>query len=337
MTTSDDAMLKSDASFKDLLGRATPRPVPTSDEVNEVRQAVLEEWQVVTRKHRTRRRLVSLAAAATLLLTVGLLVNTTQTPTVMPVLVASIDKSVGAIYVLGAQSVLQQTADLADIAVGQTIKTGKQSSLGLAWGTGGSLRVAASSVVRFVSADAIELESGTIYFDSERAGVASASKLMVQTEYGLVSHRGTQYMTQLDDMKLTVSVREGRVSIDGLHYDRVVLAGEQLQIAGNTRPVTLDITGYGANWEWIEATAPIGKFDGKTVYEFLQWVARETGLNLHYVDDAVEGVVKDEENILTDEVDADPRAALRQRMRTMDLDFKIDNDNGFIIISDSRK
>lgn len=334
MTTSDDSMLKSEESFENLLGHASPRPVPTTDEVSDVRQALYDEWQTVTRKHRMRKRVFSLAAAATILVAVGLLVNTTQTPQIVPVQVASIDKSIGAIYVLGEGSELLETGDLKAFAIGQTILTGKQSSMGLAWGAGGSLRFAEDTKVRFVSEDTIELSSGKIYFDSETVDESAESKLFVQTEYGVVTHLGTQYMTEIDGQELIVSVREGQVSIDGVYHKTTAKKEQQLKLIGSARPIPTDIRSFGAEWKWIEATAPIGRFNGKTVYEFLKWVEQQTGLKLKFRNDSVEAAARKHDLSGKELFDNDPRIALSQGLQTAALQHRI--EGGTIIISDSR-
>ncbi len=310
----------SEKSFEDLLGHACARPAPSTAEIDEAHAAVRAEWLNVTHKRKRQRRFATFAAAASVLLAIALVVNFTNMPPIAAVQVASIDKSVGSIYVLGEQSRLQAAGNLSSIAAGQTIVTGKDSGLGLSWGGGGSLRIDSDSRVSFVSANAIELESGRVYFDSMDVDV----ELEIRTEFGSVTHLGTQYMTAIDKQSLSVSVRDGKVAVDGLYYDEIAEAREQLTLSGRARPEVLSILPYGDEWSWIETTAPLNSLDGKTFDEFLQWVARETGFKIEYDDPKIEKMALEE--TVSGEVNATPRDALRQRLRTLGLDYE---DLGF--------
>ena len=245
-----------------------------------------------------------------------MVVNFTNTPPISAVQVASIDKSIGSIYVLGEQSRLQAAGNLSSIAAGQTIVTGKDSGLGLSWGGGGSLRIDADSRVTFVTPTAIALESGRVYFDSMDVDV----ELEIQTEFGSVRHLGTQYMTTIGKQSLSVSVRDGKVAVDGLYYDEVAEAREQLTLSGRARPQVLSILPYGDEWSWVETTAPLNSFDGKTIYEFLQWVARETGFEIEFEDPEIEQMALIE--TFGGEVSAEPRVALRQGLLLFGLDYE---------------
>ena len=324
----DNAILDSEISFENLLGRVAIRPMPSEGDTKLARSAVRAEWLAVTHRHKRQRRFVFLAAAASVLLVVALVARFASTPEIIPVQVASIDKSIGSIYVLGEQSQLQVAGDLPSISAGQTIVTGKESGLGLVWGSGGSLRIDADSRVEFVSSSAIELVSGRLYFDSMNSNV----DLDVRTEFGVIRHQGTQYIGRVDSQSLSVSVREGRVSVDGLYFDPVAEQHQRLTITGSARPQILSISPYGDEWSWIEVTAPPTDFNGKTIYEFLQWVARETGLTIEFDNPDIERMVR--KNTLKGQVDAEPRIALRQRMLIADLRYDIDLKKGVIHIAD---
>ena len=316
----ENAILESEKSFEDLLGHAPPRPAPSTADIDKARTAVRAEWLNITHKRRRQRRFVSFAAAAAVLVALAIVVNYTNMPVVSAAQVASIDKSIGSIYVLGEQSRLQATGNLSSIAAGQTIITGEDSGLGLLWGDGGSLRIDADSRVTFVSAEAIELESGRVYFDSLDLDVT----LEIQTKFGSVTHLGTQYITSVGKQSLTVSVRNGRVSVDGLYYDEVAEELQQMTLSGSARPEVLSILPYGDHWSWVEATAPLNSFDGKTIYELLQWVARETGIEIEFDNAKTERIAL--EKTLTGDVDAEPRIALKQGLLMFGLDY---DDLGF--------
>jgi hypothetical protein len=332
-TTSDQdsiggAMQREDA-VEALLQRATPRPAPPSEDEQMIRQAVFTEWQDVTGRRRTRSRLARFAIAASVLVAVGTSFMLLQTDAVAPMQVASISKSHGSIYVLGEHSTMQRLPSVSVVMAGQTIKTDHDSGIGLNWGNGGSLRIAADTVVEFVASDAVYLHSGRIYFDSTPSelsiGIAGASgpeTLHIQTDQGTVTHVGTQYMTYAARGELIVSVREGEVLIDGKYRDETALAGQQLSVSGSARASVLNIDRYGAAWEWIEETSPLVDTDGRSVRDFLAWVGRETGLEVEYPDAATEQAAKD--TVLKGSVNLRPSEALDFWLEGQDLSWYID-------------
>lgn len=311
-----------------LLEKAAPRPVPPDADEQQVREAVHAEWRSVTGKVRTRRQFARLAIAASVLLAVALSFNAYRETGIAPVEVASIDKSYGSIYLLGKQSELTELDDLATVTTGQTIMTGSESGIGLAWVGGGSLRMDEATTVEFVGTDAVFLREGRVYFDSQAMGAS----FTVNTAHGAVSHIGTQYMTAVDGLRLTVSVREGEISIDRNSGKDSGLAGQQVEIIGEAAATFTNIGSSGAQWEWLEATAPTLDFSGKSTYEFLQWVARETGYGIAFEDAEAERLAR-EGRLVGTIPGLDPRRELEVRMLGEDLDYAFDQDSGTINIS----
>lgn len=319
-----------------LLERASPRPAPPSKDEQMIREAVLAEWQAVTGKRRVRSQLTRFAVAATVLLAVAVSFNLMRTDGIAPVQVASISKSYGSIYVLGEQATMHRLPEMAVVLSGQTIKTDHDSGIGLAWGSGGSLRIAADTVVEFVAADEVYLHSGRIYFDSTPsqliAAISSgsvASNLRIRTDHGTVTHLGTQYMAYTASDMLEVSVREGEVLIDGKYHDEKAIAGQQLSIAGSSRATVLNIDRHGAAWSWVEETSPLVNTDGRSVDEFLNWVGRETGLRVVYPDESTRQAAID--TVLKGNVNLKPSEALEFWLQGQDLKWQ--TDGGTITVS----
>lgn len=317
----------SDDALEKLLKHASPRPTPSPADEAAVRQAVHAEWQNVSSRQQSRRRALSFAIAATVLIGVFAVFNGFRMPIVDAVAVASIEKSFGSIYLLGESSELRETRDLASVLSGQTIVTGSQAGIGLAWGNGGSMRMDENTRVEFVNDEAVYLKSGRIYFDSSPsaliAGISGGDTALfvVHTDLGEVAHIGTQFMTGVDAGTLTVSVREGRVAVDGEHHNRVASSGEQLTLSGRQRPTVLSISRYGDSWEWVSRTSPSADVDGKTLHEFLHWACRELGLEIQWEGEA-EQVAQNA--ILRGRIDTAPAEALRQRLATAALEWRID-------------
>lgn len=336
MTTfSEGTDVRSDDALEELLKKASPRPVPSQQDEAAVRSAVKAEWRSVTGKRRVRRNVFQYALAATVLLGVFALFSMFRVPDIEAVEVASIEKSFGAIYMLGEEAELRETGELSSVLSGQTIVTGDDAGLALAWGKGGSLRVDENSRVAFTGDSGIFLGSGRVYFDSQPssmvAGITSGGspEFTVVTEHGAVMHTGTQFMTRAGSEELVVSVREGQVAIDGLYYEHAAASGEQVTFSGRQRPTVLSIGRSGQNWDWVARTSPPVDMDGKTIRVFLDWACRELGLELKFEGGAEP--VADRES-LKGTVDIEPADALRIRLASAALDYRI--EEGVLYVSD---
>lgn len=293
-----------------LLERAKPRQAPPLDDERIVRDAVHAQWQAVTRKRRVYRRTGQAAIAASVIVATVLAFNTFRITGIAPVEVATIGKVYGPIYLLGERSELRELPDLTSIAAGQTIVTGEGAGVGLSWSQGGSLRIDENTRIEFTSADSVRLLSGRIYFDSRPVAAITGSGVpeaafVVETEQGSVAHVGTQYMTSIDNNTLTVSVREGEVGIDDLYF---AYAGQQLRLTEAATPSITNVSHFGTAWEWIEQVSPSLDIDGRSTHEFLQWVGRETGLEVSYTSPDAEEIARAGE--LRGTVDTTPREAL---------------------------
>jgi len=293
-----------------------------------IREAVQAEWQAVAGKRRSRTRLARFAIAASVLLAVIASFNMLRDASIAPPQLATINKSYGSIL-LGNQSQLNELSDFSTITAGQSIVTRTDAGISLAWGSGGSLRIEADTRIEFISAEEVYLRSGRIYFDSTPseliAGTSGGSvqtKFRIKTDHGTMTHVGTQYMTSSSSTELTISVREGRVSMVGNYYNETVLEGQQLKVTGSNLASVANFPRHGAAWDWVEATAPVADVDGRSVDEFLSWVSRETGLHISY--ESPEAEQKAHAGILKGKVDMDPRSALAFRMMGEDLNWDID-------------
>ena len=321
-------MSKTDEAVEALLEHALPRPMPPSSYERMICEAVQAEWQAVTGRRRSRTRLTRFAIAATVLLAVTASFNMLRDSGIAPVQVATINKSYGSIL-LGNQSQLNKLSNFSTITAGQSIVTDAGSGISLEWGSGGSLRIDADTRIEFVSAEEVYLRSGRIYFDSTPseliAGIPGRSvetQFRIKTDHGTVTHVGTQYMTHSSGTELTISVREGRVSMDGKYHDETVLEGQQLKVTGSNRANVANFPRHGAAWDWVEKTSPAADVEGRSVYEFLKWVSRETGLEIVYESPAAEQ--KARAGILKGTVDEDPKSALEIWMMGEDLSWQID-------------
>jgi hypothetical protein len=326
-----------DGVLEELLKEASPRPVPPAEDTAQVRRAVRDEWRKVAGRRLARRRMLQFAVAATVLLGVFAAFRAMNPPVVENIEVASIQKTKGAIYLLGDAAELRQTDDLSGVFSGQTIVTGNKAAMALAWGNGGSMRVDEKTRVEFLSRDAVFLHSGRVYFDSEPSMLTDSvtasdpGGFVVRTAYGEVAHVGTQFMTQAVDGALIVSVREGEVAIANELHQHTARQGEQVTMLGRQRPGVLRIGTSGGDWEWVGRAAPAVQVDGQPLYQFLRWACRELGLRLEFEGDT-EAVAR--RAILHGGIDMEPAEALRLRLASAGLTWHI--DAGVIYISSER-
>lgn len=314
-----------DQSVERILGKATPRPVPSTEETKAVREQVHAEWRALTYKRKTNRRLISFAIAASILLVIFAGFNVVRMSGVSETQVASIGKRFGSIYMLGDNSELLERNNASAVMAGQTIITDEVSGIAVAWGDGGSLRIDENSRVEFLSRDTIYLRSGRVYFDSKpemlSGSAIAAAQLIILTDHGEVMHVGTQYMAEADASSVTISVREGEVRLENGASVESVSAGQQLRVRDGALASIVNIRPYGDNWRWVEQTSPVAVLDGRSLHEFLAWVSYETGMALEYASADIEVGAKN--NILRGTVDTDPSSALRVWMLGNDLEWEI--------------
>jgi len=333
--TEGDNVMATDEAIETILRSASRRATPAGMETQRVRETLRAEWRAVTGRRRRRGMLVSLAAAAMLLVAVGMTARLLSVPSALPVPVGSIDKSTGSIYLLGDEAELRETSSLSELLAGQALLTGHDSGVSIAWRGGGSVRIDEDTRIEIVSPAEILLRSGRVYVDTTpltlQAGITQSSMadFAVRTDHGVVRHVGTQFMTGVDARGLTVSVREGRVTVAGAYHDAQATAGQRLTFAGRNRPTVTSISTHGDDWLWVARMTPAIDVESLSAYEFITWVGRESGLGIRFASDEIERRARDTR--LHGGYDGEPRQALRALLQTTDLVSQI--EDGWIVIS----
>lgn len=306
---------------RDVLGEiiqaAGRRPLPSTADYEEVLAASRAAWQDKVRKTRRRRVSYALAAslAAALVVATGNLVLRPQ----QAIAVAMVLQ--GTTEILTPDSELWRPLDRADaLYAGTQIRTRDDGRISLDLPLGTSLRVNANTRLSLVSGDRIALERGTVYLDSG-PGVRTA-QFAVDTAHGTVRDIGTQFELASEAISLRVRVREGRVEIDQsgsaeLRAD----AGEELMLRGTGGIERSNIAPDAAVWAWTEALAPAQAIDGRSAYDVLVWVARETGRELRFADPTVERQAR--AAILSGSQQLSPAEALEVAAATSALNYEI--------------
>jgi ferric-dicitrate binding protein FerR (iron transport regulator) len=286
MSNERDSEVERERLLRQLFSHAKPRPQPPPEDTEQIRRAVLAEWEAVTRPRIWRNRAaLGAVAAAALVAAVVYVGGGDDIPSAPAPLIASVERVEGVVT----------TADGARISAGSGIVAGVQlqsrdGQVGLRLASGGSLRIGPQSRVVLASGDEAELLAGAVYFDSEQR---RPSEFVVTTELGQIRDVGTQFLVRLDDEQLAVGVREGRVTLTrGAEADTAGV-GQSLVASQAGNGLRRDsIQTFGADWEWAERLAPPFDANGRTFGEFLAWFEAQTGRRVVFADPAVESQVR---------------------------------------------
>jgi ferric-dicitrate binding protein FerR (iron transport regulator) len=165
---------------------------------------------------------------------------------------------------------------------GQALETGTGGRGALVLPGGVSARIDHDSRLVLAAANRLVLERGTLYVDSGDDPARDAP-LAVVTPSGTVRHVGTQYEVRLLDDAVQVSVRDGAVEWRSTGGDvERSSSGERLTISSDGRVERASIPTYGPAWDWTQEVTPSIDIEGLPLAQFLEWAARETGLEIAY-------------------------------------------------------
>lgn len=276
----------------DLLKRGKPRqPAPQA-----ARERAFEQlhahWSRRVQRKQQRRRVMTWAVAASAFLAVAIVFNTANNGGFTAgASVAAIARSSGSDVYLRINRWSQPTlvSSIDGLSANSTLITGAASRLALAWKNGGSLRINEQTEVDIVSPERVRLVAGSIYFDSilNHNTAAAAKSLAIETPYGVIQHLGTQFSTRMQDDVLTISVREGEVTIVSTNDDLLLTAGDEFDIDQAGLRAQRHVDPFDKQWQWAEDIAPAFDSNKRSAYELLAWIGRETGHTVHYDTDAI--------------------------------------------------
>ena len=308
--------------LEDLFRNVSARERPTSEVEQAVRVALYVEWTGMTRHSKKRRVIISWAIAASIGLVFIAGLSLLRSPQVLePVMpLATVEKLNGAVLVKSSGGGARHSlATSGLLETGQRIQTRLDSGIAIRWHNGESIRLDENTELSLQSANEIDLLTGRIYVDTTAAG--ASTKLLIATPAGLVRHLGTRYMTSVSANGTSVSVRDGRVLVEAQGVETVAEGGEQLRVdvAGAHSLGAISI--YGPMWQWAEELAPAFSSDGRSMADFLNWVARESGRVVEF--DSLEAEKLAGDTLLRGKVEMDPMRALRVMMETSDLTSEV--------------
>jgi ferric-dicitrate binding protein FerR (iron transport regulator) len=274
----------------ELLRATGRRPGAPPDRAERVRGAVAAEWRAAVRRRSRRRRGVWLAAtlatAATLAAVV--FINTRERGGGAPAggTAALVEVVVNAAWSRTSASprtVAPTTLRPGDaVEVGAAVATEDRGRLALRLPSGHSLRLDSATRVRFVSDRSLELESGAVYVDSRGPRGDATGFVEIRTPLGRIRDIGTQFEVRRLPEALLVRVREGKVAFDGAQPALELDAGHELRLGENGSVTRRELPATGAEWSWAASVAPLLELEGRTLQQFLDWIARERGLTLRF-------------------------------------------------------
>jgi ferric-dicitrate binding protein FerR (iron transport regulator) len=287
----DEPADKQDDKLAQLLASVEPRKAPPAHIEAQVRAAVHAEWLHLTQRRKAKQQHRWLAAAAVLVcaISVGWWVrNTIDTKGQVTVASSAAATTVAVIAQLHGAAALNDViaAPTNQIHSSDVLRTHENAGMRIELQNGASLRVAANTELHWLAVDSVQLVQGAVYVDSH----ANAAPFTIHTPHGDVTHLGTRYLVDVEQQLLRVAVREGEVAIhparnqlsDRMSDQVSVGALQQVQMEANGEIVRNDLQLGDVVWQWADALAQPFTMENRSVAEFLQWVASETGCELNY-------------------------------------------------------
>lgn len=150
------------------------------------------------------------------------------------------------------------------------------------------IRLNRNTEVKIYSGE-IRLLKGQLYVDSG-AVAAGRQGILVSTPLARIRDIGTQFTVSYDADGVAATVREGAllVAIEegefraNAHPDYA----QRVQVSRDNDVVMTRTDKQGEEWDWSIPLAESFVLEGRSALEFLQWVSRETGVNLVFADAA---------------------------------------------------
>ena len=234
-------------------------------------------------KRRSRQRLQVFAAAASVVAAATLGFMLLQPSGVTPVtIVADVNRVVG-----GAMADGQTLERGGRLAAGSLIETGADGRLVLDLAGGQVMRLDTNSRLVALADSRFRLERGAVYVDS--ADSAPSASVFIETRYGVASDIGTQFQVRVSASGLLLGVREGLVALDRADEPPVnVTVGRVFELTRAGEASERDADADEQLWAWVGEIAPVFEIEGATLYAYLNWYARESGVELQWLDRASE-------------------------------------------------
>lgn len=273
-------------AMQELFEQVEPRMQPSSERMKAAKadfMKAFEDQQQPAPEQKSFWRNSGLAAAVLMSVLVSwLALQSDDVMQEVATTLVTIESIEGDVTLNGSR--LESSANGQAIEYGSDIDTGNGGFLRIQLANNASLRIDSNSRIT-LHHQQLDLHTGRVYLDAP--GINDS----ITVRAGEISVRdiGTQFEVQRNSDSVTVGVREGEVIVSGA--DRTVSAKAEterapiVEIKHGVVEEQRHVSPRDARWNWIHK-APV-ELELETVHAFAELAARETGLSLEYVSDAV--------------------------------------------------
>jgi len=264
-----------------LIRSAGRRPAIPPAREERVHAAARIAWQQAVRRRRTRRWIFGAGSGLAAAIVAFVVISQQSRESSH---VATLEFTTGSVNIKAPGSPRSLNAGEA-VAAGSTVETNDSSRAAFLLSGGQSLRLDNATRMKIESSQAIVLESGAVYVDSDRNGKKAAHPVEIRTGYGVARDEGTQFEVRLSDGGVRVRVREGKVNLKRGSESTTAESGTELSARASGPVASAKVSTSDAGWEWASNVAPPFKLEGATLQSYLSWVCREQGLEVRYATD----------------------------------------------------
>ena len=317
----------------ELVRLAGARPAVPRERALRVEAAVREAWAEAAGL-RQRRRVAGWVAAASLAAALALALGLGFWQRAAPPApdVATVERVSGRVSGGAELGEREEGGPLiagAAVAAGASVATADDGRAALRLLDGPSLRLDVDTRLTLLAPDRVRLTAGAVYVDSQ-----GGRPVTVETPWGEVEERGTQFEVRLLQARLAgeavrVRVREGAVELAAEDRSWQAGAGGELLLTAGGELTRGVVPFHGHAWQWVQEIAPTFEIEGRTLGEFLAWVARETGWQVRWSESAA--APRALANVLHGSVDGlPPEQALAAVLPTCGLAHRL--DGGTVVV-----
>lgn len=279
-----------DEDVRRLLEEAGRREEIPEEDLEVIMAASREAWRGRIRSRRPQFvRLLAVAAAFVIIVLGGLLFvrhgsTVTDSPTV-----AICARVTGDVQVSGIDPERPLRVE-ASVREGEQIEV-REGDVSLLVGGRTSLRLSAGTRVTLESLSKVALSSGTAYVDTGDSGPS----LEIATPFGSAKDIGTRFLVRIDvdAGTMDVAVRDGEVIVTRGERQRSVTRGKGLTVWDDGASAERDVSPWADEWSWVVKAGPPFVIEGRTLATYLEWVERETGLEIRFEDAAAAVVARE--------------------------------------------
>jgi ferric-dicitrate binding protein FerR (iron transport regulator) len=274
----DRATEISEERISTLLERVGPRPQPSPPAMEAAREKVREAWQEsVAAERRRRQRWTTLAAAASVVLSLGagLWLAGRPAPDAVTAHVAHTVNTMQ--YRAAGEGQWTALPENGELALGDALRLPADSYAELELGAGLHVRLDSGSEIELRDAAELYLRAGALYADAPGEGT-----LTVLTDAGTARDIGTRFEVRITDTGWRVQVREGQVIVDDRRAGTATASAGERLIARGDDYQRETVGAADASWQWTNAAARPPAIEGSTLDSYLHWWSRESGVRVRF-------------------------------------------------------